>query len=108
MAKHVRVTCPHCERSNLRMRPEYIGQMVRCHHCKHTFLAQSADVLAPDTTPEEVSAAQMAASRARVTELEDEIQWVRTALVTRADEHATALQQLQEAQGQLAQMRTRM
>jgi hypothetical protein len=37
MAKSIRITCPSCRRSGLRMRPEYLGRNIQCKHCGASF-----------------------------------------------------------------------
>lgn len=39
MDVYVRLTCPNCHRPNLKVRLAYLGQVVRCKHCKATFRA---------------------------------------------------------------------
>src|SRR4051794_29709924 len=36
-SRHLRISCPHCQRSGLRIRPELVGQKVVCKHCGKTF-----------------------------------------------------------------------
>src|SRR3954454_19481748 len=50
MGDHLWISCPHCRRSNLRIRPENIGNKVICKHCHQAFIARMADdpnVMAP-------------------------------------------------------------
>ncbi|GAC1448229.1 MAG: hypothetical protein NVSMB9_31170 [Isosphaeraceae bacterium] len=41
--KHVRIKCPGCERSNLRVSPSLLGHMVKCKHCGAQFLATETE-----------------------------------------------------------------
>ncbi len=40
MPRHVHVTCPNCQRPDIRIRPEYVGRKVQCKHCNHIFRAR--------------------------------------------------------------------
>ncbi len=42
-SQHVRITCPHCQRSNLRIKRANIGCEVICKQCGNRFLAVLAD-----------------------------------------------------------------
>ena len=48
MSRYVLLTCPHCQRSGLKVRPEYLGQLVCCKHCEQTFTAVADGAQAPD------------------------------------------------------------
>jgi hypothetical protein len=37
MAKTLRITCPSCRRSGLRLRPEHLGRRILCKHCGAEF-----------------------------------------------------------------------
>jgi chromosome segregation ATPase len=43
MPRHIRIVCPNCQRSELRIRPELIGRRVQCKHCQHVFRAHPPD-----------------------------------------------------------------
>jgi chromosome segregation ATPase len=49
MAVHLRITCPRCQRGNLRIRPEHVGLEVQCKHCGHFFIARAAE--SPTSNP---------------------------------------------------------
>lgn len=109
MPRHIRIACPNCRRSDLRIRPEYLGRQVSCKYCAHRFLARSADE--PGTEPSPAGPAPEAQTSAvvideagqRAIALEGGIERVRSELTTRTGEYTTALQQLRDAEGRLGQ-----
>src|SRR3954453_12667899 len=44
MARHLRITCPHCQRTGLRIPPELIGRKVECKHCGKIFRSEATEV----------------------------------------------------------------
>src|SRR5262249_54246077 len=51
MPNHLWITCPHCRRSNLRLRPENIGKRVVCKLCHRSFVAQEVQEASPAARP---------------------------------------------------------
>ncbi len=43
MSRHIRISCPHCKRSGLRIRPEHLGRHVQCKHCGKGFESVAED-----------------------------------------------------------------
>jgi hypothetical protein len=89
-SRHLWVTCPHCQRSNLRIRREAIGRKVLCKHCGNRFRARMAhDPSAPAaprrTTPMlPLSLLSAETDRRRIAILEGELRQVRGALAAQA------------------------
>ena len=110
MAVHLRLTCPHCQRGNLRIRPEHVGLKVQCKHCGHFFLAQEADSpssIPPPSRPEpgEQEAAPAAGiADERVTALEAQLLRIQAESGNLAAESDARLRQMQE---ELARSRDR-
>jgi chromosome segregation ATPase len=94
-SRHIRITCPNCQRPDLRIRPEYMDHDVRCKHCEHVFrpgLSVANGSLA--ASAEKGGTAQPAVG------LEAELKSLRDELATRTAEHASANVRLEEAEGQ--------
>jgi len=51
MALHIRISCPHCHRSGLRLRNEYLGRRVHCKHCGERFVTAAEHVTDWGGTP---------------------------------------------------------
>ena len=113
MPRHVRITCPHCQRGGLRVRPEYLGRRVACKHCDHVFPARAAEDPGTGPSPdgpapaEPASAAVIAEAGRRATALEGEIERVRAELATRSGKYATTRRKLHEVRVQLGQSEDR-
>src|SRR4051794_5317987 len=111
MPRHIRIECSRCHRPDLRIRPEYLGQTVRCKHCGKAFVARAADV--PTTmTPPIPSSPRAGTSTVvgvepepRPMVLDMEVQPPQSGLSTRTAESFSTLQQLREAEVQLARFR---
>jgi chromosome segregation ATPase len=55
VARHLRITCPSCRRSDLRIRPEMLGFRVACKHCGHAFHARIAEDPATTASPSQAA-----------------------------------------------------
>src|SRR6516225_1473810 len=89
------MACPQCQ-TPLRVRTEYVGKRIACKTCDHTFRVEAPpDGAAPPPAPP--AAAGEGAGQ--------EVQQLREELAARTSEHDRALQQLQEAQAELAGLR---
>jgi myosin heavy subunit len=105
-------TCPHCRRSNLRIRPENVGKMVACKHCGENFIARDAyeasagsPLQAPH--PEESGPTPAGGSEPEVVALQAELRRLRAKLEARADERDAALREADEARDGLDLMARR-
>lgn len=58
MDDYAHLTCPNCQRSNLKVRTSSLGLGVRCKHCQHAFLAAEATITV--SRPDQNSAGNMA------------------------------------------------
>ena len=89
----------------MRIRPEYDNRSVQCKYCKHVFCARLSEASGSPASNAEQAGIAEAAER-----LEAELKSLRGELATRTAEHASALLQLEEAEGRCRaltdQMRT--
>ena len=110
VSQHAGVSCPHCLRSNLRIRPANLGREVVCKHCGKSSALSSADEsqrhLRLDSTYPHGADSRRGLPRrtepGRAIE-EGEFQRIRDALAAQATRCDAALRQLAESQDQLAQ-----
>ena len=108
MSRHIRIACPNCQRSDLRIRPEYLGRRVTCKHCHHEFPAGAAED--PGTrprpaghSPPEQAAIDVAEPRATALEVER----MRAELGTQTGQYTATLQRLRDVEGRLGQSQDR-
>jgi chromosome segregation ATPase len=89
MSQHMRITCPHCQRPDLRIRPENIGLFVRCKHCGNDFRAQPPTHDCGSMTIQDYGEASQ---RTDAITLAEEKRKVQVELEILAKDHAAAVQ----------------
>lgn len=85
MPRHTQITCPHCQRSGLRIRTEFLGRSVLCKHCGKSFRSRPVDDPAGSHEAELALADGQAAelaheleeARAQVDQLHDQLRLLR-------------------------------
>ncbi|MEJ7639646.1 MAG: hypothetical protein WKF75_17150 [Singulisphaera sp.] len=110
MSRHIRIECPNCRRTDLRIRPEYLGRRVTCKHCGFEFPARAAD----DSGTPPTSAGHPPAEQAAIDEAEPratapggEVERIRAELATRTGEYTATLRRLQDVEGRLGESEDR-
>ncbi len=99
---HLRISCPRCQRGNLRIRPEHLGRKVECKHCGHFFVARTADSpssIPPRSEPgasEQEAAPAVGIADERVTALEAELLRIQAQCADQAALSGTLTRQMQE------------
>jgi chromosome segregation ATPase len=112
--EHLWITCPHCHRSNLRIRRANLGHKVYCKHCGKQFRARAGhepgaiNPSSPAIPRKSHASAPAVADRTQGARGEDEYQRVRTALADQAAQCETARRQVAELQDQLAEAQGRL
>jgi chromosome segregation ATPase len=82
VSEFVYLTCPNCQRPNLKVRPEYLGQLLRCKSCNHKFRAEASGSV---ETKEPVASASLPERLDVVEHERDEALRVRDEAADRAD-----------------------
>jgi chromosome segregation ATPase len=100
----VSLACPHCQHK-LRIKHEYLGRILRCKYCAHEFQSPTpADESPPESSNRQNVERERQTSQQRVAVLEAELQAVREELLSRAAQHAAAVETLQQTQGELSRV----
>jgi chromosome segregation ATPase len=112
-SEHLWVSCPKCQRANLRIRRALLGQRVLCKHCGEHFHARTAHDPSANASftqvilPAPPFSATARADENRAAVLENTLEQLRGELALRVAERGAAHRELKQTQDLLAQLRRR-